>query len=88
MEVINNILITLFGAVVGALLSVAIPIYMSFRRFNAGPKLTGEWKAVYQAVFQPGEPWVNEQVTMRFRFGKIFFRTTSNEMQDEIEGDA
>ncbi len=88
MDIGINIIITLVGALIGAALSVLIPIYLSYRRYGKGPIVTGQWVTSYQEASTEDHPWVREDIKFELRAGKLHFATYNNVKNDEIEGEA
>jgi hypothetical protein len=88
MDILINIIISFISAIFGALASVGISIYLSYRRFSLGPDIQGDWETEYQAADTPGNPWVKEKLKFKIKKGKILFYTYNNQRNDEIEGEA
>ena len=65
MDISLNIALSITSAILGALASVGISIYLSYRKFSLGPDIQGDWETEYQAADTPGNPWVKE--TLKFK---------------------
>ncbi|HBA40016.1 MAG TPA: hypothetical protein DCZ05_09810 [Deltaproteobacteria bacterium] len=88
MDFLVSIVLTLVGAVVGAAISILVPIWLSYRRYDAAPDITGTWLGAYQAAALPGHPWIREDTKIWRQGGKFRFAGYNNPQHDEIEGDA
>jgi hypothetical protein len=61
----STLLWTLAGAVLGALLSTAIPAAILWQRYKRRPDILGDWKSAYQGIDEPENTWVTEDRTIR-----------------------
>ena len=43
-----EVIVGLVGTLVGTGLSIYVPIFLSYRKYNRAPKVTGEWQTIYQ----------------------------------------
>lgn len=87
MDLILNLALTVGGTFFGVAVSLGVEMYRSYRRYDAAPDISGDWRTEYQAAALSGNPWVREDATIRHRLGRLRFSTDHNSQKDEIEGE-
>ncbi len=83
---LENILVTLLGAVVGALLSFWLPYIERARKNRAHLNLVGTWKSSY--LIENTADWVNEDLEISFKRSRFHLRSTGNPRGDFYEATA
>ena len=90
MDLVTNIAITLLGAVVGALLSFALPALIERRRHSARQDVLGPWFSSYQRYQQveTSKEWVDEKVDIGIKGSRFRFENSENGIGDYYQAAA
>jgi hypothetical protein len=75
----NQVLWTIVGAASGAILSlIASVVYEHAMLLKRPSRFFGKWHSSWQPSITPGWNWVNEDLFIERRYGKIFLRNENN----------
>jgi hypothetical protein len=83
MDLVFQIGLSVFGAVVGAILSLVIPVIINSRRYKKRPELLGAWKSIYRPDFREDTSWITEDIEIELHFGKLRMRNLNNPSEDD-----
>jgi hypothetical protein len=82
MDLFLQIALTVFGAIVGAILSLLLPVIINNRRYKRRPELLGSWKSIYRPDFREDSRWITEEIQIELKFGKLRMRNLNNPSED------
>ena len=74
-----EIVLAVFSAVLGSILSIGIPVIVTNRQYNRRHEFFGKWKSSYQSLDRPDAEWVNEEVDIDLHIRRFRIRNYSNE---------
>lgn len=86
MSLFENTLVTLLGAVVGALLSFGLPYVSRLRKNRARSDLVGAWKSAY--LIEESGSWIEEEIEITLKGSRFELRPVSNPVGDFYEATA
>lgn len=84
MSLIDEIGVSILGAVVGAVLPLLLPYIARRRRNLAQGDLLGKWNSLYQT--ETSQEWVSENVTLEVRGSQIRLTNSDNSLGYVYEG--
>lgn len=70
-DIAFQIWLTIAGTVAGAVLSLVIPVVTDAYRYRKRPGLLGDWKSIYQLVYESGRPWQQEDIRIDLFLGQL-----------------
>jgi hypothetical protein len=82
MDLFLQIALAIFGAIVGALLSLLLPVITNNRRYKRRPELLGSWKSIYRPDFREDSRWITGEILIELHFGKLRMRNINNPSED------
>lgn len=88
MDLVSNIVITLLGTVIGAVLPLVFPYLMRCYRNHNRSDLLGTWYSAYQQYQRQNcfDRWVNEKVVIDLHGSRFRLRNSGNSLDDGYEG--
>jgi hypothetical protein len=82
MDFVLQIGLAVFGAVVGAFLSLLLPVIINNQRYKRRSELLGTWKSIYRPDFREDSHWITEDIEIELHFGKLRMRNLNNPSED------
>ncbi|MEM8549247.1 MAG: hypothetical protein AAGF10_00505, partial [Verrucomicrobiota bacterium] len=81
-EIQLSILFTILGAILGAAASIYITWRLKQHAYKVDKFVLGRWYSTYQSLDYAGLPWVDEEVIISVKQGKLVF--TNTEKNEEL----
>lgn len=83
MDLLENMLVTLLGAIVGALLTFGLPYMVRLRKNQARSDLVGTWKSAY--LIEDSRSWIEEKVEIKMKGSRFQLHAVNNPAGDLYE---
>lgn len=77
-EIMGPLFWTVSGAVLSTLLSITVPIAISWKKYKNHPELLGNWASSYEGIDEPQGAWVNENLYIDTHLGKLRLKNSNS----------